>query len=164
MLDKQTIEQYAYIQDEIHDIQKKMKHNEESITKLIEEGTVCDHVTGGLGGIQGFHIEGFPIKEYERRRKLLQSQKARLDKKQNDLLEKSEQIEMFIDKIPNSRDRLVLRKRIIEKSTQDKIAKEIHVERSLISKIVSKYIKWQVSHNSQKNSVILKMEVGLNDA
>lgn len=141
MLDKQTIEQYAYIQDEIHDIQKKIKHNEESITKLIEEGTVCDHVTGGLGGIQGYHIEGFPIKEYERRRKLLKNQKERLQKKENDLLEISENIEIMIDEIPNSRDRLVLQKRILENKTQEKIAKEFHIERSLVSKIVSKYVK-----------------------
>ena len=140
MVTKNLLTQYSNIRDEITKIEKEIKNTEDDIEKLLEEGTVVDKVKGGLGGIQGFKIEGFPQKEYDRRRSLLKSKKNRLIIKQNDLLEIQEKIESFIDNIPNSRDRQIMRATFIENKTQKQISKEMYIDRSLVSKIINKYL------------------------
>ena len=137
---KELLSQYGDLQTEIVDMQKEIAKTEDDIAKLLEEGTVVDKVKGGLGGIQGFKIEGFPQKEYDRRRNLLKSKKNRLIIKQNDLLEIQEKIEIFIDNIPNSRDRQIMRATFIENKTQKQISKEMYIDRSLVSKIINKYL------------------------
>lgn len=137
---KDVMAQYTSIKDELEQIKVEIKNTENSISKLIEEGTVVDKVTGGLGGIQGFKIEGFPVKEYDRRRKTLRNKMNRLIEKENDLLELTEGIEMFIDEIPVSRDRQIFTMIYFENKTQQQVAKTLHIDRSLVSKIISKYI------------------------
>lgn len=137
---RQVISQYREIQIELGKIQEDIKRTEESIVKVLEEGTVVDKVTGGEGGLQGFKIEGFPIKEFERRKKKLRSKVDRLKAKETDLIEISEEIEKFIDNIPVSRDRIIFRGVYLEKKTQQQIANELHIERSLVSKTISKYL------------------------
>lgn len=137
---KDVMAQYSDIKEEIETLQNDIKSTEDSIAKLIEEGTVVDKVTGGLGGIQGFRIEGFPVKEYDRRKKILRNKMDRLIGKENDLMEIVERVELFIDNIPVSRDRQVFRMLYVEKKTQQQVAKTLHIDRSLVSKIISKYI------------------------
>lgn len=137
---KDELAQYNAITEEIAKVQKDIKETEDSIEQLTKSGTVVDKVKGGLGGIQGFKIEGFPQKEYDRRIRLLQSKQNRLLKKQNDLLEIKEKIESFIDKIPKSRDRQIMRAIFVENKTQKQIAKEMYIDRSLVSKIINKYL------------------------
>jgi RNA polymerase sigma factor (sigma-70 family) len=140
MLPKEVMIQYRDMQEELRKLREDIQKTESDIEKLIEEGTVCDKVKGGLGGIQGFKIEGFPVAEYERRRNLLRARKNRLIEKENKLLELTETIEGYIDRIPASRDRRIFQAIFLENKTQQQIADEIHVDRSLISKIIGKYI------------------------
>lgn len=137
---KEIMTQYSDIQEEIKKMRLDIQKTEDMIAKLLEEGTVCDKVTGGLGGIQGFKIEGFPIAEFERRKAILRKKNDRLIEKENDLLELTECIEMFIDNIPISRDRRVFSMIYFENKTQQQVAKILHIDRSLVSKIISKYI------------------------
>lgn len=137
---KDEFKQYNEIAEEIKKIQEEIKETENSIEQLTKNGTVVDKVRGGLGGIQGFKIEGFPQKEYDRRMKLLQSKQNRLLKKQNDLLEIKEKMEIFIDNIPNSRDRQIVKATFVQNKTQKQIAKEMYIDRSLVSKIINKYL------------------------
>lgn len=136
---KEYMSQYDEIEIEIQQIRKEIKETEDSIEKLIKEGTVRDKVKGGLGGIQGFKIEGFPEKEYNRRKQILRNKTSRLQGKENDLLEKKEEIEKFIDEIPISRDRIIFRMIFIENKKQQVVADFLHIDRSLVSKIISKY-------------------------
>ena len=137
---KDELAQYKAITEEITKIQKEIQDTEKSIEKLIKSGTVVDKVKGGLGGIQGFKIEGFPQKEYDRRIKLLKSKQNRLLAKQNDLLEVKEKMEIFIDNISNSRDRQIMKATFVDNKTQKQIAKEMYIDRSLVSKIINKYV------------------------
>lgn len=137
---KDTMVQYSDMQEEIKKMRMDIQKTEDMIAKLLEEGTVCDKVTGGLGGIQGFKIEGFPIVEFERRKSILRKKNDRLIEKENDLLELTESIEMFIDNIPISRDRRIFSMIYFENKTQQQVAKILHIDRSLVSKIISKYI------------------------
>lgn len=137
---KENMAQYTNIKEELKKIRADIEETESSIAKLLEEGTVVDKVVGGFGGIQGFKIEGFPVKEYARRRKTLRNKKDRLVEKENDLLELTEGIEMFIDEIPVSRDRQIFTMIYLENKTQRQVAKCLHIDRSLVSKIISKYV------------------------
>lgn len=140
MVSKDLIIQYRSLQEEIKKIKIDIKKTEDSIAKLIQEGVVEDKVYGGLGGIQGFKIEGFPLAIYEKRINLLRRKADRLSTKENDLLELVESIETMIDNIPVSRDRVIFRSLYFDGKTQQQIADELHIDRSLVSKTISKYL------------------------
>lgn len=137
---KEIMIQYSDMQEEIKKMRADIQKTEDAIAKLIEEGTVCDKVTGGFGGIQGFKIEGLPVVEFKKRKRLLRKKVDRLTEKENDLLELTESIEEFIDNIPVSRDRMIFRAIYFENKTQQQVAREFNVDRSLVSKTISKYI------------------------
>lgn len=137
---KEAMIQYSDMQEEIKRMRKDIQKTEDDIAKLLEEGTVCDKVKGGLGGIQGFKIEGFPVPAFEKRKKILRKKMDRLIDKENELLEMTESIEMFIDSIPVSRDRRIFHAIYFEDKTQQQVARELHIDRSLVSKIISKYL------------------------
>lgn len=137
---REILAQYGDIVEEINEIHKDIKKTEDDIAKLIEEGVVIDKVKGGLGGIQGFKIEGFPEKEYNHRRELLQKKKSKLIKVENSLLEVEEEIEAFVETITISRDRRIFREIYLEGKTQQQVADEMYIDRSLVSKIISKYL------------------------
>ena len=139
-ISKEVMVQYSDMQEEIKQMRIDIQKTEDSIAKLIEEGTVCDKVKGGMGGIQGFKIEGFPVVEFEKRKRLLRKKVDRLTERENELLEMTENIEMFIDNIPVSRDRRIFRAIYFDGKTQQQVANELHIDRSLISKTISKYV------------------------
>lgn len=140
MITKELLVQYSDIQEELKQMRTDIQKTEDSIAKLVEEGTTCDKVKGGPGGLQGFKIEGFPIAEFERRKRILKNKVNRLQEKENELLEMTEKIEVFIENISISRDRRIFRGICFENKTQQQLAKELHIDRSLVSKIISKYI------------------------
>ena len=139
-LTRDIILQYKSMQKELEIAKKDFEKTEDELARLISEGTVCDKVKGGYGGEQGFKIEGFPVVEFERRMRILKNKKNRLIKKENDLEEIVEKIEVFIDQIPVSRDRRIFKAIYIDRMSQQEIADELCVDRSLISKIISKYL------------------------
>lgn len=141
-LSKDVFNQYGDIVREIESLKRREGQLEDSIAKLVEEGTVTDKVYGGNGGAQGFVIEGFPIKEYERRRKILRNSRDRIIRRENDLLELKEKIETEIDNIESSRDRQVFYEYFIAERTQEEVADMVCVERSAISKIIKKYFEF----------------------
>lgn len=137
---KEIMIQYSDIQEELKQMRLDIQKTEDDIAKLLEEGTVQDKVMGGLGGLQGFKIEGFPVTAFEKRKRILRSKMDRLADRENDLLEMTESIELFIDNIPVSRDRRIFKAIYFENKTQQQVARELHIDRSLVSKIISRYI------------------------
>lgn len=137
---KEIMIQYSDIQEELKQMRLDIQKTEDDIAKLLEEGTVQDKVKGGLGGLQGFKIEGFPVTAFEKRKRILRSKMERLTDRENDLLEMTESIELFIDNIPVSRDRRIFKAIYFENKTQQQVARELHIDRSLVSKIINRYI------------------------
>ena len=140
MVSKEQLIQYKSLKSEIEKMKIDIKKTEDSIENLVREGVVEDKVYGGLGGIQGFKIEGFPIAIYEKRRNLLRKKVDRLSEKENELLELVENMETLVDNIPVSRDRVIFRSLYFDGKTQQQIADELHIDRSLVSKTISKYL------------------------
>lgn len=138
-LSKDLLSQYRFILCEIEDLKRKKAEVEKQIEKLLEDGVVKDKVYGGMGGIQGFVIEGFPLKEYNRRRMLLRKRNDALKRQENDLLELLSLIEHEINAIGNSRDRQILKMFFIDGVSQSKIAEKFYIDQSVVSRIIKKY-------------------------
>lgn len=138
-LSKDLLSQYRFILCEIEDLKRKKAEVEQQIEKLLEDGVVKDKVYGGMGGIQGFVIEGFPLKEYNRRRMLLRKRNDALKRQENDLLELLSLIEHEINAIGNSRDRQILKMFFIDGVSQSKIAEKFYIDQSVVSRIIKKY-------------------------
>ena len=86
-MDKNVLIQYADMIEEVKDIRKRILQTEKQISRIEEEGTVKDTVSGGMGGIQHFVVEGMPVPELSRKKLLLNKRKAMLIEKENELLE-----------------------------------------------------------------------------
>lgn len=148
MLNKSVFEQYTSMKQEIEDIRRDISATEDAIAKLVEEGVVKDRVYGGEGGIQGFNIEGFPVAEYYKRLKKLRGKRMKLIQKEDQMFDLLTEVEQTIDSVENARDRIMLRRVFIEGMTQEAVARQLHIDRSLISKRISQLL--QLSHNSHK--------------
>lgn len=137
---KELLSQYHALLIEVDDAKQKVKQKEDEIARLNEIGVVKDKVYGGMGGTQGFVIEGFPEKEWNRRYASLKRAREHFLEKETDLMDMVSSIEEFIDTITNSRDRIVLKRYYLENKKQHEIASELYIDRSLVSKIISKYV------------------------
>lgn len=108
-MDRSILIQYADMKEEIKDLRRRIEQLEAQIRKIEEEGNVSDVVSGGLGGIQHFTIKGFPLPEYHRKKSLLMERKLRLQRKEEELLELTSQVEEYINSIESSEMRLMFR-------------------------------------------------------
>lgn len=139
MASKEILAQYSDLQEEIREIRKKIEKLEERIPKIqkrineIEKGeTVKDKVYGGAGGMQGYNVEGVPIKEYTERKTdllskklLLNTRKSTLELLEFDLLQKTNEVEEFIASIDDSRMRRIINLRFIENLSWNRVADHI---------------------------------------
>ena len=99
---KEVLSQYSDLQEEIKEVRKKIAKLQDDLKKIESGESVIDTVSGGMGGTQHFKIEGVPYPEYGR--KLLQ----------DDLLEKTNDVEEFIASLDDSRMRRIINFRFLE--------------------------------------------------
>ena len=95
-LEKSVLIQYCDMQAEIKELRRLIRMTEERLEKIEQEGAVSDVVSGGMGGIQHFVVEGFPVPGYTKAKNLLISRKQRLKMKEEELLELTNQAEEYI--------------------------------------------------------------------
>ena len=104
---KSIIEQYDSLIKERDDIKQRIKNTETSIQKILDAGNVKDHVKGGEGGLQTFHIDGFPVAEYDEKVYLLSKYKRQLKERESMIDEMLLKVEDVIKSINNSRMRRI---------------------------------------------------------
>ena len=121
-MDKNVLIQYADMIEEVKDIRKRILQTEKQISRIEEEGTVKDTVSGGMGGIQHFVVEGMPVPELRRKKLLLNKRKAMLIEKENELLELMNQAEEYINSIEKSELRTIFRLYYIDGMTWTQVA------------------------------------------
>lgn len=121
-MDKNVLIQYTDMIEEVKDIRKRILQTEKQISKIEEEGTVKDTVSGGMGGIQHFVVEGMPVPELRRKKLLLNKRKAMLIEKENELLELMNQAEEYINSIEKSELRTIFRLYYIDGMTWTQVA------------------------------------------
>ena len=125
-VDKNVLIQYCDMKEEIKDLRRRITETEKQIWKIAEEGTVKDTVSGGMGGIQHFVVEGMPVPELRRKRLLLNKRKAMLIKKENELLELMNQAEEYINSIEKSELRMMFRFYYIDGMTWLQVAHKMN--------------------------------------
>ena len=140
MVSKSVLKQYIDLKAEAEEIREKISKLEKQIgdiekrIKEIEEKneTVKDKVMGGLGGIQGFNIEGIPMREYEKKksdlmvkRLLLNQRKSTLEILEYQIIQQTNDVEEFIASIDDSRMRRIVNLRFIQNLSWNKVADRI---------------------------------------
>lgn len=113
-MEKSVLIQYCDMQAEIKELRRLIRMTEERLEKIEQEGAVSDVVSGGMGGIQHFVVEGFPIPEHAKVKRLLISRRERLKMKEEELLELTNKAEEYIESIEKSEFRIMFRLYYIE--------------------------------------------------
>lgn len=128
MVTKEVLLQYSDLIKEKEEVREKIAYLEDKIPKIekriqqIEAGElVKDKVRGGLGGIQGFTVEGIPTEEYQKRRTDLLTKKLLLNQRKSTLeildfaiTQKINEVEEFISGLEDSQMRRIINLRFIE--------------------------------------------------
>lgn len=122
MVSKEILIQYCDMQQEISELMDRKKNLEKQFKSFLDGGTVTDMVTGGVGGIQHFKIEGFPIVDYEKTRTALMRNIQKIEDKYTELMNIQCEVEEYIDSIDDSRMRRIIRMRFLDKMTWNQIA------------------------------------------
>lgn len=125
MVSKDILNQYTDLQAECKEIREKIERLEKQIDVIERSGNVVDKVSGGLGGIQSFKIEGFPYPEYSRKKTLLYARKATLTSLEVELLETLNEVEEFIASINDSHIRRIINLRIVDGLSWNEVADKI---------------------------------------
>lgn len=120
------------VAEKIEKLKKEIKRTESSLEEIHVNGTVKDKVYGGLGGTQGFVIEGYPASQYERLKstyhkkiKLLKEQEEVLEWLQNKINTEIVEIEKFLSTISDSYIRRIINMRFVLHMTWGQIAVKI---------------------------------------
>jgi hypothetical protein len=116
-MNKEILIQYSDLQEEIKEVRQKIAKLEKELGKIESGETVIDTVSGGFGGTQHFKVEGIPYPEYGRKKKNLYSRMAILQSLENDLLEKTNEVESFIASLDDSRMRRIINFRFLKNKT-----------------------------------------------
>jgi hypothetical protein len=125
MVTKEVLSQYSDLQEEVKEVRLKIERLEKDISKIEAGKMVIDSVSGGDGGKQHFKIEGIPFPEYSRKKTLLYARKATLQLLEDDLLEKTNEVEEFIASVDDSRIRRIINLRFLENQSWNKVADQI---------------------------------------
>ena len=119
---KEILYQYMDLQQEIEEVRGRIKRTEEQLDRIEKEGAVKDKVMGGEGGNVPYTIEGFPVKEYSKKKTLLDARKNMLSNLEMDLLEQVTSVEEFISGIKDSHIRRIINLRVIDNLTWNDVA------------------------------------------
>ena len=122
MITKKILHEYIDLQREIEETREKIAKVEKQIAKIEKQGAVIDTVSGGVGVIQHFYIEGFPYPEYSRKKTLLYARQTTLTNLEIELMETINEIELFISQIDDSFMRRIINLRFIEKLSWGEVA------------------------------------------
>lgn len=111
-MEKLVLEQYYHLREEIKDLRKRIDQGEKYLREMEEEGyQVSDSVKGTRkdGTIGSIRITGFPLPEYERVKTMTKKRIVKLRIMEDDLLEVMNQVDDFINAIPQSDLRQIFR-------------------------------------------------------
>ncbi len=125
MVSKEILIQYADLQEEVKELRGQIDNLERQIEKIEKEGCVKDSVKGGLGGIQHFVVEGFPVPAIERKTSMLRNRQQMLNNREMRLLETLNEVEEFIDAIKDSHMRRLITARVIDNLTWQQVANKM---------------------------------------
>lgn len=137
---RERLEQYRSNLQEIRELTYKLDHLGEG-DSLIGNDVIMDYKKGYP---RPQSVVGYDYDLEARRRERYESLRGKLQAE-------NDNIEEFVFGIPDGMVRRIFRLYFLEGKTMDWIAREVHMEKSSISKKISKYLK--LSPNSTKSTV-----------
>lgn len=137
---REQLEEYRSKKEEIAELEYKLKHISDN-DEMVGNDVIMDY-RSGFPVPQS--VVGVDWKKYD-------NTKARYTNRLAKLREECDKIEAYVESIEDSLIRRIFRMYYIDGMTQDKVAKELHIHRSGISKKISEFLK--LSHKSQKTTL-----------
>ena len=122
---KHILLQYIDLAQEKEQTQKRIERLQMRLERINEEGNVRDAVKGGSGGLQTFHVEGFPVADEDEAKYLLNKNIRLLNQRNHDITEKVVLLEEYINSLSDSRMRRMITKRYLEGKNWSKVAEEM---------------------------------------
>lgn len=130
MMDKTILEQYSHLKAEERDLIRRIQSLDARILNMETNMIVSDTVARGKKGKQSLgtvRIEGFPSRDYQKRKRTLRKYKQMLSDKDDELLDLQLQVEEYIQGIEDSYIRQLARFKYIDGMTWNQIAKNMHI-------------------------------------
>ena len=122
---KHILLQFVDLLQEKEEIYKRIERLNKRLERINAEGNVRDAVKGGNGGMQTFHIEGFPVADEDEAKYLLNKNIRLLKQREHDISEKIIEVEEYLNTINDSRMRRMITKRYIEGKNWKVVAYEM---------------------------------------
>lgn len=113
-VEKSVLEQYIDLKLEIEELEDKIAKLQERLERINQEGDVKDAVKGGDGGLQTFHIDGFPVAEEDEVKYLLRKRIRILKERQDEARELVVSVEKYLNTLDDSRMRRMITYRYID--------------------------------------------------
>lgn len=123
-MDKNILEQYIELKEEIRDLQDRIDKDERRLLKIKDEGVVSDTVKGTRadGTLGSIRITGYPIPEHNQVKNMIKKRVAKLHILEDELQNAINEVDDFIEKIPKSDLRMMLRFRYLDDMTWAAVA------------------------------------------
>ena len=123
-MDKNILEQYIELKEEISDLQDRIDKDERRLLKIKEEGVVSDTVKGTRadGTLGSIRITGYPIPEHNQVKNMIKKRVAKLHILEDELQNAINEVDDFIEKVPKSDLRMMLRFRYLDDMTWAAVA------------------------------------------
>lgn len=123
-MDKNILEQYLELKEEIRDLQDRIDRDERRLEKIRKEGVVSDTVKGTRsdGTFGSIKITGYPIPEHNQVKNMIKKRVAKLHILEDDLQNAINEVDEFIGKVPKSDLRMIFRFRYLDDMTWAAVA------------------------------------------
>lgn len=123
-MDKNILEQYLELKEEIRDLQDRIDRDERRLEKIRKEGVVSDTVKGTRsdGTFGPIKITGYPIPEHNQVKNMIKKRVAKLHILEDDLQNAINEVDEFIGKAPKSDLRMIFRFRYLDDMTWAAVA------------------------------------------
>lgn len=133
---KKRLEIYRSEKQEIEELRQKLKSL--SPDAYTSHDTILDYRTGFP---VPYAVVGTDIPAYWARKNSLEKEIARLG-------QRCQEVEQWIEEIPESISRRIFRMYYLEGKSQDKVAKAVYVSQTSVSKKLSDFEKWNKNNKS----------------
>ena len=123
-MDKNILEQYLELKEEIRDLQDRIDRDERRLEKIRKEGVVSDTVKGTRsdGTFGPIKITGYPIPEHNQVKNMIKKRVAKLHILEDDLQNAINEVDEYIGKVPKSDLRMIFRFRYLDDMTWAAVA------------------------------------------
>lgn len=135
---RERLEGYRSCKEEIQELQYKLAHLGEG-DSMMGHDVILDYQTGFP---RPQSVVGYDHEKEDRLRRTYESRIAKLQAE-------CEEVEQWVEAIPDSLTRRIFRMYFLEGRSQKQIGKIVHLDRSSVSKKIDAYLK--VSHNSHNS-------------